>query len=569
MLAARRFFTIIIIMPWVFCMTSFGQVTFASQNYALKAAPFEVVVGDFNDDGRPDVAVFSAVAGTVSILLNNGDGTLAAPMDFPAVSPEPGGPTDFSALAVGDFNNDNNLDVLVAQNSDSVSGNGEIAVLLGNGKGVFGTPIITSLDFFSDTFLGVGDFNADNKPDVVVLGADPGSLNGVITLLGNGDGTFSRGEEVAVGISPVGHIVADVNHDGKLDLVISAGIGTANTLFVFLGDGNGTFHRPKQFMSQAPATASLIAGDFNHDGEVDLVSTSFQPVMCEFGVCHAEGPPGALAVMLGSSDGSFGGPGVVSSGQDFLYPAVGDFDGDGNPDIAVESRFGKFEFGVYFGNGQGNFSAPSGVSLTALLGAQVADFNGDGLMDLVALGDPTTGMPPPFVELELNTTPGFSLMTSSSVPTVQPGESASYTITIGQQNGFVGSVTVSCFSPPVVGIQCSVSPSSTSPGDTVILNVNTTGSVAAISRGIGNRHLWAISLPAGLGLLFLPASRPNRRVLGLLVIVLLLGGLGALIACGGGRSSKVEATPAGNYTITVSGISGTIQRSIRLGLMVE
>ena len=82
-------------------LPSTGQITFASRQYALNNPVIQIATGDFTGDGKPDVAVFSILGGTVSILLNNGDGSVASPRDFPAITPDANGSTTFSALAVG------------------------------------------------------------------------------------------------------------------------------------------------------------------------------------------------------------------------------------------------------------------------------------------------------------------------------------------------------------------------------------------------------------------------------------------------------------------------------------
>ena len=287
-LRARLLFTLLAL-----CSVSLpgvAQISFSSHKYPLNNPAF-VVNGDLNGDGKPDLAVLSIIGGTVSTLLNNGDGTFSSPQGFPATRPDPDGPTRFSGLAVGDFNDDKKIDVLVTHTTDS-SGTASIYVLFGNGDGTLQLPVNAAPAFVGITFFGVGDFNGDGKLDVACYGedSDTGGEASLMMLLGNGDGTFTRGTTVAMGLSAVGSLIADVNQDNRLDVVFAASNQNGNVLEIFLGKGDGTFQTVKEVPSQAPSTFSLVGGDFNHDGTPDLVSTSQQIQYCEFKVCHRVGP---------------------------------------------------------------------------------------------------------------------------------------------------------------------------------------------------------------------------------------------------------------------------------------
>jgi hypothetical protein len=133
-------------------LTALAQVTFSTQAYPIKQAPYQVTTGDFNGDGKPDVAVLSLAGGTVSILLNNGDGTFASAVDFPAITPQVFIGLSFRGIAVGDINGDNKLDLIATNPGASVN------VLLGRGDGTFQPPISTLAS--AGEFIGsLGDFN--------------------------------------------------------------------------------------------------------------------------------------------------------------------------------------------------------------------------------------------------------------------------------------------------------------------------------------------------------------------------------------------------------------------------
>jgi hypothetical protein len=228
-----------------------------------------VAVGDFNRDGKLDLVVSnSGGGGTVSLLLGDGKG---------GFSPAAGSPFTVGAgaqgLVVGDFNGDGNSDVAVACTAG-------VIVLLGNGKGSFGAP---SAPFAAGTTpfgLATADLRGLGVLDLVV--SNSGS-NNVSILLGTGNGTFGAATNVAVGTTPMGVAVADVNGDGHPDIVVAN--SGSHDVSVLLGKGDGTFPTPvdnsyvggsaapvrNSFMGGKP-TAIVIA-DVNGDGRPDLVVT--------------------------------------------------------------------------------------------------------------------------------------------------------------------------------------------------------------------------------------------------------------------------------------------------------
>jgi hypothetical protein len=415
--------------------------------------------------------------------------------------------------------------------------------------------------------VGLGDFNSDKKLDLAVLGA-PVSANTLVPLLGNGDGIFTPGSPLVpeLGLDSSGTLVADLNRDSNLDVLLS-GVDDNNDIMVISGNGDGTFQSPATVASKAPATYTLTSGDFNHDGLPDLLSTSSQLERCEFGVCHPYGPAGSLTVMLGKGDATFGGPGIITDAVNFYNPTVGEFDGDGNVDIAVISQSGQGPV-VYLGDGRGGFGQPIAISGRLDQPNEAGDLNRDGLDDLVALDFPQADTLE--VLVQLNTTPNSYIKPTSASQQVQPGGSASYTINIGQQNGFAQSVALSCASPSSQGIHCSVSPTSATPGGTVTLTVTTTAASAAVNtRSGGGQFLYAFCLPL-IGLPAVGTGKPKNRmrIAGLLLCFLILAWVSLQLACGGGGRPGSNATPAGVYTVTVTGTSGSLQRSITVALNV-
>ncbi len=222
--------------------------------------PASLVVADFNHDNVPDLAVArdfppGGIA-PITVLIGRGDGSFVWATNYASGS--------FDSIAVGELNDDSNPDLVVGSN------NGRVAVLLGNGDGTFAGP--TNYLAGSTTIgwaVALGDINRDNRLDILTSGRFDKK---VVVMLGNGDGTFQITTNYALAGNPQSVIVADVNNDGRLD-VITANTGT-NSLSVLLGNGDGTFQAlPDCGLSAAPL--SLAAADFNGDGFVDLVTANY------------------------------------------------------------------------------------------------------------------------------------------------------------------------------------------------------------------------------------------------------------------------------------------------------
>jgi hypothetical protein len=272
--------------------------------------PNYMAVGDFNHDGKPDLAISNQQDGTVTILLGNGDGTFAAtPAILAGLATQ--------AIAVGDFNNDGNTDLAVIANANS------IAILLGNGAGNFSAVAPHLQTSVTPTWIAVGDFNGDGKLDLAVtntLGAGPTVNGNVMILLGVGDGTFTPGATLSTGSNPETAVIGDFNNDGKLDLAVAN--YSSNNVTILLGNGDGTFTAAA---SPAAGTApwSVSIGDFNGDGKPDLALVTTQPSTAP------------IALLLGNGDGTFTTVAGPTTGLDPIDGAVADFNGDGLSDFAV------------------------------------------------------------------------------------------------------------------------------------------------------------------------------------------------------------------------------------------
>src|ERR1035438_4838981 len=325
----------------------------APKAYAVGSNPVSVAVGDFNQDGKPDLAVANRNNDTVSILLGNGKGTFLRVVNHPA-GPSP------NAVVVGDFNGDGRLDLAVAN-----EGPNTISILLGNGDGTFKPPASYAA-IVDSGFLAVGDFNGDGKPDLIVGGSNS---NAVSVLLGNGDGSFQSPVVTTVGISnPFPIAVGDFNGDGRLDFAEVA--FNTQSVSILLGNGDVSFQKP--IGSTVYGVSNLVIGDFNGDGKPDLAAATAFSLL--------DGYPygfGFVSILLGNGKGGFRETVTRNVGGTPASMAVGDFNGDGRPDVAAVISASNDVSILLNPFGQAA-QYPTGTSGTSPSSVAVGDFNGDG-----------------------------------------------------------------------------------------------------------------------------------------------------------------------------------------------
>ncbi len=320
--------------------------------------PLSVAIGDFNGDGKPDLAVANNPlnGGTTSIGIFLGDGKGG----FSAGTAVTAGLSSPYAVTAGDFNGDGKTDLAVAN-----YGNNSIGIFLGNGSGGFtvGTAVTVGTQPIS---LATGDFNGDGKTDIAV--ADYGN-NKISVLIGNGSGGFTAGSFNSGGTNPRAVAVADFNGDGKLDLVVTNYAG--NNAVIFLGDGSGGFTAQPAAGTGGSHPRSIAVGDFNGDNKPDVVVGNHDSN--NVSVLIGNGSGGLAAAVL-----------FAAGGTNPRGVAVADFNGDGKADIAV-SNSGSNNVGVLLGDGSGSFAAAATFGTNTTYGAfgiALGDINGDGRPDL-------------------------------------------------------------------------------------------------------------------------------------------------------------------------------------------
>jgi Bacterial Ig-like domain (group 3)/FG-GAP-like repeat/Abnormal spindle-like microcephaly-assoc'd, ASPM-SPD-2-Hydin len=339
-------------------------------NYTAGAAPHFVAVGDFNNDGIPDLVTANYGSNSVSILLGKGNGTFQTAQNFTAGSYP-------ISVAVGDFNGDGNLDVAVANNGNNLPG-GDLAILFGNGDGTLQAPVTYSTQG-SPFYVAVADLNGDGLPDVVLAahgasiqvfldtstgalespglyaaGGNPQSVaiadyngdqvpdlavansasNNISILIGNGDGTFKTAVNYTAGTSPSVVAAGDFNADGFVDLAVTN--NGSNNISILMGNGNGTF-QAQTTVAANPGPSGLAITDVNGDSKADLVVT------------NQNGTSETIQTFLGNGNGTFQSPTSYPAGNAPRIVATGDFNNAGAPDLAVACSQGNIN--VFLNNG--------------------------------------------------------------------------------------------------------------------------------------------------------------------------------------------------------------------------
>ena len=340
------------------------------------------VVADLNGDGQRDLAVLSARPSSVRVLFGNGNGTFGSQTTaFDAFKNDS---RALNSLAVGDFNNDSQLD-LVFTNCDE----NYVRVLLGNGTEAFRAQMISSTgNNTCPEEMIVADFNSDNKSDVVVV---HNSNHNVGVLLGNGNGTLATETIFPTGYDsfPVSVNVGDFNGDGYLDITFVN--YASRQVGVFLGHGDGAFEARKMFsMGIGQRPYSIAVGDFNGDTHLDVV--------------YSYNGQNAVSMLFGYGNGTFGAKAkFVFETPSFSWSnvVVGDFNGDRHLDITI-GFLPPHTVNVLLGYGNGIFEAQTIFSTKSEsygpVHVAVGDFNDDDCQDIV-----TTNVPAGTMNILLNT----------------------------------------------------------------------------------------------------------------------------------------------------------------------
>ena len=269
-----------------------------------------MVLGDVNNDGHPDLLIDDIQSGSIYILLGDGTGAFTVPTAGPQLI----GSVHALSITLADLNHDGNLDFITANQSG-----GNIMVFLGNGDGSFQAGVSYAGGGAYPVGVAVTDFNHDGIPDLAVPNYD----HSIGILLGDGDGTFQPARLLASPGQPEAYAnsaTASLRNNAVADLVVPTYTGFE----VYLGNNDGTFAMPVQY-SIPGGPSNLILADFNHDGKLDLITLTYDA-----------NNYGQVSVFPGNGDGTFGaeqdfpGGGLYSDNI-----AVADLNNDGMLDFAI------------------------------------------------------------------------------------------------------------------------------------------------------------------------------------------------------------------------------------------
>ena len=327
--------------------------------YPTDLGPESIVSGDFNKDGHLDLAISNYNGNIVSIFLGIGNGSFQSyTINFASNGNNP------YELVTRDFNNDGSLDLALCN-----EGSNTVSVLLGLGNGSFRVPATTFPSGGSlPSSITAADLNADGKIDLVVT--NTGSDN-IAVFLGKGNGTFQwPGISYATGSLPSSITNGDFNDDGVIDLAVVS--RNSDQLLIFFGLGNGTFSSNTTSYSTQPFPYAVRSADLNGDSKLDLVVANF----------HSN----SISIFMGANTGIL----VMASPTTYNTTGIGpigiaiqDLNGDSVMDLAISNQFGN-SITVYLGIGNGTFAQRKQYSsMGQVLKSIIAqDFNEDGMYDL-------------------------------------------------------------------------------------------------------------------------------------------------------------------------------------------
>lgn len=337
---------------------TFSMGSEAQYSTGTGSGPGFVIAADLRGNGINDLIAPSSNNAQCAVCLGVGDGTFGTPTQLTTTTPSEG-------AAVGSLRGNGVLDIVVANQGGST-----ISVFLGDGSGGFGTKhdyTTTGTPYA----VVLADFDGDGKLDVAV--SSQGSSK-VSVLLGDGTGAFGAKTDYTCSGSQLGVLQAgSLRGNGIADLVVAN--FASNKVSVLLGVGDGTFGAPTDYSTSSCNPDGLALADFNRDGRLDVAIS---------GVATT----GHIDVLLGDGMGAFGAFSTVLaiSGGRFGNLVAGDMRGTGNIDLACSNEVNTSSNSAYItvGNGDGTFGSSSTLasSRTTPFGIVLADFDGDGRLDV-------------------------------------------------------------------------------------------------------------------------------------------------------------------------------------------
>ncbi|CAF0779959.1 unnamed protein product [Adineta steineri] len=342
-----------------------SQTTYSTGDGSI---PYDVTAGDFNNDGQLDIVVANYWDNNIGIFLGYGNGTFSSQQTYST-----GDLSNPLSLAIGDFNNDSQLDIAVAN-----YGSANMGVFLGYGNATFADQISYFVPVgTSPSDIAIGDVNNDNHQDIIVT---VDFSNTILIFLGSGNGIFVKGNSYSTGSGsqPVSIAVGDVNNDNQLDIIVSN--CDTNNVVVFIGEGDGTYLNQRSYSTGDNSCSTwVILSDINNDNILDIVV--------------ADNGTNMIGVFLGYSyiTGILEDTYLTGSSPHPHGLALGDFNRDGQLDIAI-ANYGLNNVGVLLGHTNGTFPLQTVFStgdLSFPTSVAVDDLNNDNELDIIVANSAT------------------------------------------------------------------------------------------------------------------------------------------------------------------------------------
>jgi hypothetical protein len=563
-------------------------------------------IADVNHDGHADlILAYNEVAGGgtavipynqgIVVLPGNGDGTFKAPVLTSTYSSTSVPATAFVPQIdnIGDLNGDGYPDLIVNSPGTTVVNfqlQTQLQAFLGNGDGTFKTP--TTIAVGADAYETVlDDLNKDGKLDLAVLAENSSSQAELVTLLGNGDGTFGTAAVSNLtggdSIRSANLAAADFDGNGTVDLAL---LDPEDFSGIFYGNGNGTFTSvntgsflvPKDLInigSVALGAGTVVAVDLNKDGKPDILDGGMSLINVYGQAPTTTATPTVTVTPSPSS--------ITTAQSTAVTIAVSGGSSPATPTGSVTLGSGAYtSAAATLSSGSAVITVPAG-SLPSGTDTLTATYTPDSASS--SIYNSATGTSS--ITVTAAAAPSFALTNSGNI-TLSPGATTGNTSTISvtPSGGFTGAVALTCAIAPTATSDpatCALSPASvTISGASAGTSTLTLTTTAAATAALNHRTRGGIPWFAGGGatlacLLFLVTPARKRRLRKLLSVIVLFACIGAgLVSCGGGGGSGKTGngggggttnpgTTAGTYTVTVTGTAASTTKTTTVTLTVN